>query len=121
VKILGLATTITRCAFCAIDPVQNLPQEPFVKSPFSTLPIGAVVATANALRHLDHPSIVGAVRRHQAGDWGLVGAEDWAANDQALIEGTRLLSAYDSSEGVRFWIITEWDRSLTTVLLPEDY
>lgn len=83
--------------------------------------LGSVVATAAALRVLDHPDMLSALQRHQACDWGLVGAEDWAANDRALIEGSRLLSAYDSSTGVRFWIITEWDRSLTTLLLPEDY
>ena len=92
-----------------------------MKPQSSSFPLGTVVATANALLHLDPADILKALQRHQAGNWGLVGAEDWAANDQALIEGTRLLSSYDSSEGVRFWIITEWDRSLTTVLLPEDY
>lgn len=92
-----------------------------MKHQASSFPLGSVVATANALHHLDPANMFMALQRHQAGDWGLVGAEDWAANDLALIEGTRLLSAYDSSEGVRFWVITEWDRSLTTVLLPEDY
>lgn len=92
-----------------------------MRSPPKGLPLGTIVATTNALRHVDQADILKALQRHQAGDWGLVGAEDWAANDQALIEATRLLSAYDSANGVRFWIITEWDRSLTTVLLPEDY
>lgn len=92
-----------------------------VSSPATGLPLGTIVATANAIRQVEQPDIHLALQRHQAGDWGLVGAEDWAANDRALIERTRLLSAYDSATGVRFWIITEWDRSLTTVLLPEDY
>lgn len=62
-----------------------------------------------------------AMRRHARGDWGDVGQEDWKANDLALQEGTRILSAYKSSEGIKFWIITEADRSSTTVLLPEEY
>ena len=48
-------------------------------------------------------------------------AEDWRANDQALIEGPRLLSAYRLNDGTKIWIITEADRSATTVLLPEEY
>jgi hypothetical protein len=60
------------------------------------------------------------IRRHEAGDWGEVTPEDRHANDRALMEGTRILSAYYSS-GVRFWIITEADRSKTTVIMPEDY
>jgi len=47
--------------------------------------------------------------------------EDKDANNRALEQGTRLLSAYESKQGTRFWIITEWDRSVTTILLPEDY
>jgi len=61
------------------------------------------------------------VRRHQAGEWGEVDAEDRRANDRALRDGTRLLSAYVLGSGVRVWIITEWDRSVTTILLPEEY
>jgi hypothetical protein len=56
-------------------------------------------------------------------DWGLgvVGPEDWAANDRALADGDRLLSSYLTDGGTKVWIITEWDRSVTTVLLPEEY
>ncbi|HWG33965.1 MAG TPA: hypothetical protein VN650_07335 [Gemmatimonadaceae bacterium] len=61
------------------------------------------------------------LRRHVAGDWGDVGAEDWKANDEALVTGERLLSAYVVRLGERLWIITEADRSLTTVLLPDEY
>lgn len=59
--------------------------------------------------------------RHISGDWGQVNDEDKAANEQALKEGTRLLSAYTLSSGVKVWIITEADRSSTTILLPEEY
>jgi hypothetical protein len=56
-----------------------------------------------------------------AGDWGDVDQEDQAANDHALEDGSRLLSAYTTLKGQRIWIITEADRSATTILLPEEY
>jgi hypothetical protein len=61
------------------------------------------------------------LHRHRLGDWGALDQEDWAAHDSALGEGTRLLSAYHTSEGTKVWVIPEWDRSVTTLLLPEDY
>jgi hypothetical protein len=61
------------------------------------------------------------IQRHQAGDWGELSDENREANDQALVQGTRILSAYTAVTGTRFWIITEADREATTVLLPEDY
>jgi hypothetical protein len=84
-------------------------------------PLGQLVATSNALTHLNHVDIVLALRRHIQGDWGDLDPEDREANEQALIHGTRLFSAYHAGNGTKFWIITEWDRSITTVLLPEDY
>jgi hypothetical protein len=62
-----------------------------------------------------------ALRRHLRGDWGELDREDRAANDQALLEGRRLLSAYTTETGTKFWIVTEADRSVTTVLLPGEY
>jgi hypothetical protein len=61
------------------------------------------------------------ISRHAAGDWGTVDEEDKRANDQALKVGARLLSAYLLKDGTKVWIITEADRSATTVLLPEEY
>ena len=61
------------------------------------------------------------IQRHQAGDWGDVDSHDRQANDRALIEGTRLLSVYHATKGIKFLLITEADRSVTTVLLPDDY
>jgi hypothetical protein len=58
--------------------------------------------------------------RHVSGDWGEVCREDSVTNDEALVYGNRILSAYTVA-GVKLWIITEADRSVTTVLLPEDY
>jgi len=62
-----------------------------------------------------------ALRRHARGDWGELDAEDIAANDRAVKDGDRLLSSYRSEAGTKFWVITEADRSATTVLLPEEY
>ena len=61
------------------------------------------------------------LNQHTRGDWGEVCQEDAEENALALREGFRLLSAYRTSLGVRLWIITEADRSATTILLPEEY
>jgi len=61
------------------------------------------------------------VQRHSEGDWGDVSADDWKANDDALTSGERLFSAYEIGAGKRLWVITEADRSSTTVLLPDEY
>jgi hypothetical protein len=84
-------------------------------------PLGRIVATPNALDNVPNDEILFALGRHSQGDWGALDAEDKQANDRALLEGTRLLSAYNTKSDVRFWIITEHDRSITTILLPEDY
>ena len=84
-------------------------------------PLGRLVATPNALASVPNHEILLALTRHIRGDWGELDAEDVQANEHALIQGTRLLSAYTSTQNVRFWIITEHDRSVTTVLLPMDY
>jgi hypothetical protein len=59
--------------------------------------------------------------RHQCGDWGDVSDEDKAENELSLKEGFRLISAYVLSTGVKIWVITEADRSYTTILLPSEY
>ena len=89
--------------------------------PNALFSLGSIVITANARRELLQPEILAALRRHQAGDWGALDDHNRQANDRALTHGGRLLSAYNSGLGLRFWIITEADRSVTTVLMPEDY
>jgi len=84
-------------------------------------PLGRLVATPNALEHIPNPDIMTALLRHLTGDWGDVDEHDREENELSLTEGFRLLSVYRSAKGVKFWIITEADRSATTVLLPEDY
>jgi hypothetical protein len=86
-----------------------------------SVPLGRTVATPAALAALSRADITTALRRHAAGDWGEVDAGDRAANDDALRDGERLLSVYRSANGDTFWVITAADRSVTTVLLPDDY
>lgn len=61
--------------------------------------------------------------RHACGDWGDLDEEDRQSNEAGLSEDdpARLMSEYHTSKGVRLWVITEWDRSVTTILLPEEY
>ena len=89
--------------------------------PIARFRLGHIVSTPNALSQLTHEDILMGIRRHQSGDWGDLDTEDKAANDRALVERTRILSVYRSALGVKFWLITEADRSVTTVLMPEDY
>ena len=93
------------------------PGDRFVGSHF---PLGRLVITATAAARLTGDEVADAIVRHARGDWGDLGPADAADNDLALREGLRLLSAYGRGER-RFWIITEADRSVTTVLLPNDY
>jgi hypothetical protein len=92
-----------------------------LKIPIVVLRLGRIVATPNALRSITQEDILTGIQRHQSGDWGDLGDDDRAANDGALADGRRILSAYNAANGTRFWIITEADRSVTTVLLPQDY
>lgn len=89
-----------------------------VKPKFS---LGQIVITANAKVVLPGLDVVLALRRHHAGDWGDVDDHDHQMNEFALRNGERLFSVYKTVRDQKFYIITEWDRSVTTVLLPEDY
>ncbi len=59
--------------------------------------------------------------KHQSGDWGVVSKEDWRENELSIQDGFRILSSYKTNLNVKFWIITESDRSITTILLPSEY
>ena len=99
--------------------------EPAKKAPESYLPIplGQVVATPAAKDACQHAGVspMQLISRHAIRDWGDVDADDWKANDMALTTGARLMSMYILPTRVRVWIITEADRSATTVLLPSEY
>ena len=77
--------------------------------------------TPSAKASLNEIDVLRALEAHFSGDWGVVDDDDKKLNDLALQEGTRLLSAFYDRNGTKFWIITEADRSSTTVLLPGDY
>lgn len=82
---------------------------------------GRLMITRNAKDVLPHMEVDAAIKRHLNGDWGDVCQSDGALNEQALRSGDRLFSVYHTQDDVKFWIITESDRSATTVLLPSDY
>jgi hypothetical protein len=89
----------------------------------SLFQLGAVIATPGALDALGKAQVEAdlLLARHQVGDWGDVGEIDQRLNNQSLNKGTRLLSAYNLPTGVRLWVITEQDKSITTLLLPAEY
>lgn len=82
--------------------------------------LGQTVITSGA-GQLDHSEISVALARHSTGDWGDICEDDAEMNEQSLIHGERLISSYKTSDGTKFWIITERDRSATTILLPSEY
>ncbi|HTU23409.1 MAG TPA: hypothetical protein VMG10_35565 [Gemmataceae bacterium] len=84
-------------------------------------PLGEIVITRTALDTLPPETVRQALARHAQGDWGELCDEDRQENELSLQEGYRLLSVYRAGDGTKFWIITEADRSVTTVLLPNDY
>ena len=83
--------------------------------------LGQILITPAAQCKIDSQDVMNALGRHISLDWGDVCAEDWEANQLALQEEDRLFSVYHDSNKTKFWIITEADRSATTILLPEDY
>jgi hypothetical protein len=86
-------------------------------------PLGRIVATPGALAALeeatDNPASF--LRRHVTGDWGELDEHDRQENEFSVAHSFRLLSAYTLSNGIKIWIITEADRSATTLLLPSEY
>jgi len=92
--------------------------------PKAKFPLGQIIGTPRALRVLDTARQAPweyIIKRHAQGDWGDMCNEDHEANERALLEGDRLMSAYTLPTGVKVWVITEADRSATTIMLPEEY
>ena len=85
------------------------------------VPLGRTLATPGAMELTTAAERNIAFTRHSHGVWGVVCREDWQTNDQALRDGERLLSIYHALNGTKFYIITEADRSATTILLPSEY
>ncbi|MBX9681656.1 MAG: hypothetical protein K2X38_23105 [Gemmataceae bacterium] len=84
-------------------------------------PPGRMCVTDEAFATLVAEDVMKSLLRHLTGDWGDCGKEDWKENDFSLKESLRLFSVYHDRKGTKFWIITEADRSATTVLLPSEY
>ena len=82
-------------------------------------PLGKIYATPGAIAL--NVDLSAYLRRHHCGDWGELCDDDKQANEDALAQGTRLLSCYRTPIGERLYIITEHDRSLTTILRPDEY
>jgi hypothetical protein len=89
-------------------------------------PMGKVVLTKGVydwtiVRSDFRQFVSGCLKRHARGDWGNLSPEDRRQNELALKDGSRLLSAYEHWRLPKIWIITEADRSATTVLFPDEY
>ena len=86
-------------------------------------PLGQVVATPGALEALAAAGVAPDeyLGRHVTGDWGTLTEDDREENELSLREGLRILSPYILPDQTKIWIITEADRSATTILLPEEY
>lgn len=84
--------------------------------------LGRIVATPGVLDSCTQEQVVTALQRHASGDWGDMDAEDKAHNDEALKSGEeRIFSVYQLTPTLNVWVITKWDKSVTIVLLPEEY
>jgi hypothetical protein len=90
---------------------------------FPLFPLGQIVATPGALAALGRAQQppTSFLARHASGDWGELEPADVAENQYSIAHGFRLLSSYQTNAGEKLWIITEADRSATTLLLPEEY
>ena len=86
-------------------------------------PLGRVVATRGALAAIERSgdTAVNLLQRHERGDWGVVCPEDWERNDAAIKVGLRIVSSYRLKDSETIWCLTEADRSVTTLLLPDEY
>ena len=94
-----------------------------MRNPLLPFPLGNIVLTERACAELQStgqtPEQV--LARHCFGDWGELEKDDWERNDHALENALRLLSAYRLRNNTQIWVITEWDRSSTIILLPDEY
>ena len=84
-------------------------------------PLGNIYHTPGVEEAIPSEDVMQALARHQSGDWGDLSAHDRAENEFSLGYPLRILSAYRAQTGEKFWVMTEADRSATTVLLPSEY
>lgn len=92
-------------------------------SPKPLFELGQIVGTPGAISALSEAEQdpLGLLIRHVTGDWGELPEEDKEENELSVEKGFRILSAYELNTGVKIWVITEWDRSVTTLLMPSEY
>lgn len=103
---------------------QSLQENEQSPQPKPRFPLGRMVATPGALVAIAEAGRepVEFLRRHEVGDWGEVGEEDAAENELSVEKGFRIMSVYILPEtGVKIWLISEADRSATTILMPSEY
>lgn len=86
----------------------------------SLFALGRIVATSGVTAQVPGVLVDTAIMRHSIGDWGDLDAHDMVENSRALATGGRLMSVFHLAE-FELWVITEHDRSVTTVLFPSDY
>lgn len=103
--------------------VENFVNQPSVQPAGPRFKLGRIFATPAALEAIAdaHVSIIDLLIRHMRGDWGDLSESDRQQNELSIDAGLRLLSSYVLPGGQTVWVITEWDRSSTTFLLPGDY
>lgn len=99
---------------------------PHIQSPTRCSPLfklGRIIMTPGAIELLAHAGHdpLEFIRRHARLDRGLLCEDDYTANVRALTTGARILSAFQTRTGEKIWLITEFDRSATTILLPDEY
>ncbi len=94
-----------------------------VRRPNRKFELGRVLMTVgvHALVRKEHLDPLVYLRRHTAGDWGDLGEHDKAVNERSLRDDLQLFSMYEISPTLKVYVITEWDRSVTTLLLPSEY
>lgn len=83
--------------------------------------LGSIYITKGVQVNISSSEINSFIERHSNCDWGNVCSEDAKSNEDALKFGARLLSVYKTKSGEKVWVITEWNRRVTTVLFPEEY
>jgi len=92
-------------------------------SPKPLFALGQIVGTPGALQALEEAeqNPLELILRHVTGDWGEMPEEDVIENERSVTRGLRIFSSYALNTGAKIWVITEWDRSVTTLLKPEEY
>lgn len=101
----------------------NTPAKAETTAEAARLPLGQIFITPGAQEAIREAGQLPLefLLRHQSGDWGDLCGADKRENEVSTVNGFRILSKYHTSEGKALYVITEWDRSATTILLPEEY